>query len=86
MGPDRLPVVSDPSGPVSGEVASLRPALAASEARADQLAGLVEGLLVRITELEAALNKDSKNSSKPPSKDGLSKRKRAKPPHSSGGR
>lgn len=58
----------------------------AANARADQLAGMVEDLLKVVTELEARNNKDSRNSSKPPSKDGLGKRPKPGGKHPGGGR
>ena len=41
----------------------------------DQMVDLIRQLLARVAELEARLSKDSHNSSKPPSSDGLAKKK-----------
>ncbi|MCY0918647.1 DUF6444 domain-containing protein, partial [Streptomyces sp. H27-G5] len=88
-------MLSDPgsAGVLAARVAALELLLAASQAeaaaanaRADQLAGMVEDLLKVVTELEARNNKDSRNSSRPPSKDGLGKRPRVDGKRPGGGR
>jgi transposase len=58
-----------------GELERLREENAALRALVAQQAALIEQLLRRVQELEARLAKDSHNSSKPPSSDGMRKPK-----------
>jgi len=69
------------------EHAELKEALAQKEQRIEELEGLLMGALLRIEELERRAGKNSHNSSKPPSSDGLKHRvkPRSKKGKSSGG-
>lgn len=61
------------------ENADLKEALAQKERRIEELEGLLMGALLRIEELERRAGKDSHNSSKPPSSDGLKHRLKPRP-------
>jgi len=69
------------------ENTALKEALAQKERRIEELEGLLMSALLRIEELERRQAKDSHNSSKPPSSDGLSRhgKPRQKSSKSSGG-
>ncbi len=53
------------------ENADLKEALAQKNQRIEEIEGLLMGALLRIEELERRAGKNSQNSSKPPSSDGL---------------
>jgi len=59
------------------EYADLKAALVQKEQRIKELEGLLMGALLRIEELERRQRKDSHNSSKPPSSDGLGRKPRS---------
>src|SRR5215469_8378379 len=63
------------------ELAALKEEAAQKDRRIEELEGLLMSALLRIEELERRLAKDSHNSSKPPSSDGLSRK--GKPRHKS---
>src|SRR5215472_6198040 len=56
------------------ENAALKEAVAQKERRIEELEGLLMSALLRIEEVERRLAKDSHNSSKPPSSDGLARK------------
>lgn len=59
---------------VTRENAELKEALAQKDRHIEELEGLLISALLRIKELERRLAKDSHNSSKPPSSDGLTRK------------
>src|SRR5437588_1082378 len=61
------------------ENAALRAELARKDQRIEELEGLLMSALLRIDELERRLTKDSHNSSKPPSSDGLKHKLKPRP-------
>ena len=65
-----LPVLSVPQAPTVEQLLVL---LAERDALIVQLSAAVEELTTRVAQLEARLGKNSRNSSKPPSSDGLGK-------------
>jgi len=66
-------------GQLKQAYANLKEEMAEKDRRIEELEGLLMGALLRLEELERRLAKDSHNSSKPPSSDGLTPQGEAAP-------